>query len=53
MAKGLSATQKGVLLFDFAAPYCSVCKMEWKEFCGSQSDVIFKLHKEDLFSKKG
>lgn len=53
MAKGLSATLKGVWLFDFAAPYCSVCKMEWKEFCGSQSDVIFKLHKEALFSKKG
>lgn len=53
MAKGLSVTLKGVWLFDFAASYCSVCKMEGKEFCGGQSDVILKLHKEALFSRKG
>lgn len=52
MAKHLSATPKCVLLSDFAAPCCCMCKMVWKSFCGSQSDVILKLHKEALFSNK-
>lgn len=50
--KCLPATPPCVLLLNFAASFCFICKILRRSFSGSQDDLIFKLVKEAFFSNR-